>query len=79
MIADFTSLPKTRQERDRSNFVTVPSVDNLDGQRWIFSQEEGEEYLKEFREKYGTIENYNKAAKRYCELKAAWCKANTSE
>ena len=80
MTTDFTSLPKTRAEvTDYYNYVKVPSLDNLDSSRLIFSQEQGSQYLKQFESKYGTIENYNLASERYIELKGAWCALRTAE
>jgi hypothetical protein len=80
MTTDFTSLPKTRAEvTDRYNYVKVPSLDNLDSSRLIFSQEQGSQYLKQFETKYGTIENYNIASERYIQLKGAWCTSRTAK
>ena len=80
MTTDFSTLPKTRAEvTDRYNYVKVPSLDNLDSSRLIFSQEQGHQYLKQFETKYGTIENYNIASERYIELKGAWCASRTAE
>ena len=80
MNYDFTSLPQTKAEvTDRYNYVKVPSLDNLDSSRLIFSQEQGHQYLKQFETKYGTIENYNIASERYIELKGAWCASRTAK
>jgi hypothetical protein len=80
MNYDFTSLPKTRKEvTDYYNYVKVPSLDNLDSSRLIFSQEQGSEYLQQFEAKFGTIENYNIASERYIQFKGAWCTSRTAE